>query len=148
MDKTDQRLVAALRRNARASVSELAGNLGVSRATVRKRMDRLLANGEILGFTVILKGDHDDLPVRGVTLVAIEGKGQKGIVSELSGFAEVRLIHTTNGRWDLVVELGAQTLADLDHVLNRIRLIDGVVGSDTSLYLSTRRSGQLPAAAG
>ncbi len=111
-------------------------------------MDRLVANGEILGFTVILKGDHDGLPVRGVTLVATEGKGQTGIISELSGFAEVRRIHTTNGRWDLVVELGAETLAELDHVLNRIRLIEGVVRSDTSLYLSTRQGGTVRASSG
>ncbi|MEO0914509.1 MAG: AsnC family transcriptional regulator, partial [Pseudomonadota bacterium] len=48
MDEQDVRLVAALRRNGRASYSELAADLGLSRATVRARMDRMAARGDIV----------------------------------------------------------------------------------------------------
>lgn len=141
MDKTDQRLLSLLRRDARASVSEIAAHLGVTRATARARMDKLREAGEILGYTVILKSDARDRPVRGVTLIEVEGKGGDRIIRTLEGMAEVETIHTTNGRWDLVIEVGAQTLPDLDQVLRRVRLIDGVQNSETSLYLSTRRGG-------
>lgn len=138
MDKTDQSLVAALRANARASISELAAKLGLARATVRARIDRLLADEEILGFTIILKGDTTPLPIRGITLIEIEGKGTDRIIRQLNGMPEVQLIHATNGRWDLIVELGTQTLADLDAVLRRIRLIDGIAGSETNLLMATK----------
>lgn len=49
-------------------------------------------------------------------------------------------IHTTNGRWDLVVELSTETLTDFNDVLGRVRLIPGIAGSETSLLLATPRS--------
>ncbi len=140
MDDSDQRIVGALRRNARIAISDLAAELGVSRATIRSRMERLIASGEILGFTVVLRGDATEMPVRGITLIEIEGKGNERIVSRLRGFPEIQTIHSTNGRWDLIVEFGTETLADLHEALKRLRLIDGIVASETSLYLATQRS--------
>jgi DNA-binding Lrp family transcriptional regulator len=140
MDAIDNKLIALLRRNARASISELASNLGITRATVRARMDRLTAEGEVVGFTAVLRGDAEDAPVRGVMLIEIEGKGSDRIIRRLSGMPEIRTIHTTNGRWDVVIELSAETLPALDQVLRTIRQIDGVQNSETSLYLTTRRS--------
>jgi len=139
MIDTDRKLIALLRRNARASVSDIAAEIGISRATVRARLDKLIESGEILGFTVVLKADLHGAPVQGVILIGIEGKGTERVIAALRGMAEVQRIHTTNGRWDLIAELGAETLADLDAVLRRIRLIDGVATSETNLYLSTRQ---------
>ncbi|USG61893.1 Lrp/AsnC family transcriptional regulator [Sneathiella marina] len=140
MDKTDRKLIAALRQNARASISELALSIGASRATIRTRMEKLERTGEILGYTISLKGDMSDRPVRGVTLIEIEGKGNERIIARLRGFSEIQAIHTTNGQWDLILELGTDTLADLDAVLQQIRLIEGVNTSETNLYLATHRS--------
>lgn len=140
MDDLDQRLVAELRRDGRASVLHLAERLGVSRATVRLRLARLLAQGEIVGFTAVTRTDVSDAPVRGLMLIGIEGRGGDRIMSRLSGMAEVTAVHSTNGRWDLVVELAAQSLAELDEVLRRIRNLDGVTQSETNLLLSTRRA--------
>jgi DNA-binding Lrp family transcriptional regulator len=61
-------------------------------------------------------------------------------VELLGGFVEVAAVHTTNGKWDLIVELGAASLTDLDGVLKRIRLIPGVTGSETNLLLATPRT--------
>ena len=57
MDDTDQALIRALRHDARASLSALSDQLGVSRTTVRARMERLQRQGDIIGFSVVLKGD-------------------------------------------------------------------------------------------
>lgn len=134
------RLIAELRRDGRASVQMLAQRLGVSRATVRLRLARLQAQGEILGFTAITRGDVADAPVRGLMLIGIEGRGGDRIMARLAGMPEVTAVHSTNGRWDLVVDLAAQSLAELDEVLRRIRNLDGVVTSETNLLLSTRRA--------
>ena len=140
MDNIDQNLVAILRQNARASISDLALELRVSRATVRSRMDRLVKSGEILGYTLSLKGDLEERPIRGITMIEIEGKGNERIIARLRGFPEVQAIHSTNGQWDIIVEFGTDTLADLDKVLREIRLIDGVNTSETNLFLATHRS--------
>jgi DNA-binding Lrp family transcriptional regulator len=140
MDTLDERLVTLLRHDARRSVSDLAAELGVSRATVRARMARMEAAGEILGFTVILRADAVEAPVRGVMLIAIEGQATARVIRALGGLPEVSAVHTTNGRWDLVVELGAGSLPDLDAVLRRIRLLPGIASSETNLLLATLRS--------
>jgi len=140
MDDLDQRLLVLLRHNGRRSISDLAVELRVSRATVRSRIERMERQGDIVGYTVILRADAVSLPVRGVTLIEVEGRAADRVVDALGGVAEVTAVHTTNGKWDLVVELGAQSLTDLDAVLRRIRLIPGVTASETNLLLATPRS--------
>ena len=69
MDKTDERLIAALRHDARASLSDLALQLDLSRTTVRARIERLVQRGDILGFTITLKEDVLNDPVRGLMMI-------------------------------------------------------------------------------
>jgi DNA-binding Lrp family transcriptional regulator len=140
MDSIDERLVTLLRHDARRAVTALAAEVGVSRATVRARIERLEAAGEILGYTVILRADAVELPVRAIMLLGIEGHATARVTRALGGLAEVSAVHTTNGRWDLVVELGAASLTEFDAVLQRIRLLPGVAASETNLLLATPRS--------
>ena len=142
MDDHDQKLVSALRRDGRASLSELSASLGLSRATVRARLDRLMAAGEIQGFTVVTRGDVTAMPVRGLMMIGIEGRGAERIRARLSGMPEILAVHSTNGRWDLIAEIGTRTLEEFDDVLGRIRKFDGVTSSETSLMLATQRAGR------
>ncbi|CDN51545.1 Lrp/AsnC family transcriptional regulator [Neorhizobium galegae] len=140
MDDFDSKLVTLLRHNARRSISDLATDLGASRATVRTRMEKLEKAGGILGYTVILRADAVELPVRGIMMVEIEGRAADQVIKALGGFPEISEIHTTNGRWDLIVELGTTTLAEFDTVLRRVRLVPGITATETSLVLATPRS--------
>ncbi|MBU1312392.1 MAG: Lrp/AsnC family transcriptional regulator [Alphaproteobacteria bacterium] len=140
MDDLDGKLITLLRHNARRSISDLAIELGVSRATVRSRMEKLEENGSIIGYTVILRADAVELPVRGIMMIEIEGRVTNRVISALGALPEISSIHTTNGRWDLIAELGAATLADFDSVLRRIRLMPGITASETNLLLATPRS--------
>lgn len=139
MDDTDRRLIAELRSDARLPVATLAARLGVSRATVRGRIDRLVAEGVIQGFTIRLgvEGGHDR--VRAIMLIAVEGKGTEMVFRRLQGFPEVIGLHSTNGRWDMVAELATDTLEAFDRTLAAIRLIDGIASTETSILLSSRR---------
>ncbi|MHB2167775.1 Lrp/AsnC family transcriptional regulator [Alsobacter sp. R-9] len=140
MDDLDGRLISILRHDGRRSLSAMAAELGVSRATVRARLERLEATGEIIGYTVVLRADAVAQPVRGLTMIEVEGRMKDRVIDALAGFAEIGAVHTTNGRWDLVVELSAQSLTDLDAVLSRLRLVPGITGSETTLLLATPRS--------
>jgi DNA-binding Lrp family transcriptional regulator len=142
MDEIDQRLIAELRRDGRAALSDLAARLDLSRATIRARMERLTARGEIAGFSVLTRGDVTAQPVRGLMLIGIEGRGAERIMARLTGIPAVQAVHSTNGKWDLIAELGADTLQELDEVIFRIRNIDGVMTSETNLLLSTRKAGR------
>ncbi|MGV1832402.1 Lrp/AsnC family transcriptional regulator [Agrobacterium vitis] len=140
MDDLDEKLVTLLRHNGRRSISDLALETGASRATVRARLERLERDGTILGYTVILRADTVDLGVRGIMMIEIQGHVTDKVIRALSGFPEISAVHSTNGRWDLIVELGAATLTDFDSVLRRVRLVPGITNSETSLILSTPRS--------
>ncbi|SEQ65014.1 transcriptional regulator, AsnC family [Faunimonas pinastri] len=140
MDDLDRRLVTILRHDARRSISDIAAELGISRATARSRIERLEARGDIIGYTVILRSDVDSMPVRGLTLIEVEGRAADRVVDALAGFPEIVAIHTTNGQWDLVAEISAQSLTDLDAVLRRLRLVSGITASETNLLLATPRS--------
>jgi DNA-binding Lrp family transcriptional regulator len=140
MDETDNTLIAALRHDARASLSDLAARLNVSRTTVRSRIERLRSRGDILGFSVVMREDVLADPVRGLMMIGIEGRGTERILRQLNGMSEVRAVHTTNGRWDVIVEIGTDTLETFDAALTRIRRLDGVSVSETNLLLSTKKS--------
>lgn len=142
MDEVDQRLIAELRRDGRAALSDLAERLGLARGTVRARMERLAERGEIAGFTVLTRGDVTAAPVRGLMMIGIEGRGGERVMVRLQGIPAVMAVHSTNGKWDLIAELATQTLLELDEVIHRIRAIDGVITSETNLLLSTRRAGR------
>lgn len=138
MDDTDRKIIAYLRKNARASLSELAAQAGVTRATVRARMARMEDAGDVLGYRVVLKGDVTQDPVRGFMMLAIEGRGTDRITRQLTGFRDIRAVHSTNGRWDLIVEIGTDSLEALDKILTQIRRLEGVSASETNLLLATR----------
>ncbi|PKQ09314.1 MAG: AsnC family transcriptional regulator [Alphaproteobacteria bacterium HGW-Alphaproteobacteria-12] len=103
-----------------------------------------MARGEISGFTVLTRADVTASPVRGLMMLGIEGRGTDRIIARLTGLAAVQAVHSTNGKWDLIVELGTQTLAELDDILAQIRRFEGVTTSETSLMLTTRRPGAKP----
>lgn len=133
----DHRLLALLRKDGRAPVPRLASALEVSRATVAARMEALEARGVITGYTVRVREGSLLGQVRAVSFIEVEGRTTDHVISELRGFEEIQALHTTNGGWDLVAEILSADLAAFDDVLRRIRGIEGVVNSETSLLLSS-----------
>ena len=139
MDTLDHSLIALLRENARLSDAQLALQLRVSRATVQNRIDRLVERRVLLGFTVRTAAEAAVLRVRAMMMIAVDGDRSDAIIKALRGYPEVRALHTTNGRWDIVAELGTETLETFDAALRSIRTIKGIANSETSLLLSTHK---------
>jgi DNA-binding Lrp family transcriptional regulator len=139
MDDTDRQLLSLLRDNARASVASLAKVLRVSRGTVQNRLARLETDGTITGYTVRLKPQAEGHRIRAFMTVAVEGNRTAAVLAALRGDPAVSALHTTNGRWDMVAELQADSLEAFDGVLSRIRLLEGIANTETSLLLSTSK---------
>src|SRR5208337_292026 len=137
MDDTDRKLLSLLHGNARLPVASLAAILKVSRATVQKRLDRLIEDGTIAGFTIETSTGAEPGRVRAIMMIEIEGERSEPVLKALRRFPEVTAVHTTNGRWDLVVELKTDGLDTFDKALRRIREMKGIASSETSLFLST-----------
>lgn len=139
MDDTDHRLIALLRQDARASVATLAAKLGVSRGTVNNRLRKLEDEQVIVGYTVRLRPDTEPEQIRAWMGVIVEGNQARTVVASLLGEPGVEALHDTNGRFDLLAELRVGTMAELSEVLERIRLIKGIAGTETSILLASYR---------
>jgi DNA-binding Lrp family transcriptional regulator len=137
MDDTDRELISLLRDDARMPVVVLAKKLRVARSTVQNRLARLEKEGTIQGYTLRLMPGADGQRIRALMTVAVEGNRAVEVLRSLRGYPSVYSLHSTNGRWDIVVELRVDTLEAFDNVLNSIRRIDGVANTETSILLST-----------
>ena len=137
LDELDRSLLAELRANGREPVASLARTLGVTRATVTSRLDRLISSGTVIGFSVRVREERDPDSVRAIALIEVKGRSTDYVIDRLRGLSEIHSLHTTNGGWDLVAELRTNSLGSFDRLLGQIRSIDGVVNSETSLLLSS-----------
>ena len=139
MDELDRRLIALLRADGRTPAAALAKALKVSRGTVQNRIDRLVASGVVLGFTVRLHPEADRGRVGAIICIAVEGRRAPHVLQALRGFPEIEAVHMTNGRWDMVAQISAPDLAAFSRVLDEVRMIEGIGASETSLLLETYR---------
>ena len=139
MDETDHHLLSLLRQDARISVAALAQKLDVSRGTVSNRIRRLEDEGVIVGYTVRLRPDVQHNAIKAWMSIAVEGNQTRTVIASLLGEPGVASLHDTNGRWDLLAELRAESLQELAKVLERIRLLKGISNTETSIHLETFR---------
>lgn len=136
-DDTDEILLGLLKENARLPVATLARRMGLARTTVQARLDRLEASGVIEGYSVRLK-DALRAPLRATVLVSIEPRTGPSVLARLKSLPQVKRVHTTSGRFDLIVTLEATTTEALDDTLDRIGEAKGVQSSESLIHLSTK----------
>lgn len=136
-DQLDRELIGLLRTDGRAPLSKLADILQVSRGTVQNRLDRLLDSGTLHGFTVRVREDYEHDAIRSLMMIEVVGKSTSQVIKRLRGLPELQTLHTTNGAWDLVAEIQTTSLNDFDRVLREVRMIDGILNSETSILLSS-----------
>lgn len=140
MDEIDHKLLSMLRQDARLTVAALAAKLKVSRGTVTNRIRRLEDEGVIVGYTVRLRPDVQHNTIKAWMSIAVDGNQTRAVIASLLGEPGVATLHDTNGRWDLLAELRAESLQELAKVLERIRLLKGISNTETSIHLETFRA--------
>ena len=139
MDDTDRQLIALLRKDARLPLAALASRLGVSRGTVANRLRKLEDAQVIVGYTVRLKPEAEPHQIRAWMGVLVEGNQTREVIARMLGEPGVAALHDTNGRWDLLAELRADSMTELSRLLERVRLIKGIRNTETSILLETYR---------
>lgn len=137
LDQKDQGLLAILRADARTSVVDLASRLGVSRATVQNRMRRLEDNGVILGYTIAMGSAVEKPAVRALMSIRVESVNEADVIASLRGNPQVRAVHHTTGRWDLIAEIQTDSLSSFNKIVGALRLIDGIKATETNLLLDS-----------
>jgi DNA-binding Lrp family transcriptional regulator len=138
MDGIDQRLISALRENGRAPTAELARLVGRSRTSVQSRIERLERDGVIIGYSVRLAPEHDLGAVRAHVMIKVGPKEARAVIAALQAIPQVRVLHSVSGDVDLIAVAAAASVAEMDAVIDRIGVLDGVERTTSSIILSTK----------
>jgi DNA-binding Lrp family transcriptional regulator len=138
MDVIDQKLLLALRENARASTAKLARLVGRSRTSVQTRIERLEKSGVIVGYGVRLAPEHDLGAVRAHVMIKVGPKEARAVTAALKGIPQVRVLHSVSGDMDLIAVAATASVAEMDGVIDRIGALDGVERTTSSILLSTK----------
>ena len=138
VDAKDQALLSVLGRNARMSISELARELGVSRTTVKHRLERLESTGVISGYGLRLGEGYRESTLQSYVNLVLDPKVSARVVVQLKNMAEVEAVFTVSGKFDMVLLVRTASAAKLDSLLDRIGEIDGVLGTESAIVLSIK----------
>lgn len=137
LDALDRALIKQLIGDPRLSAVELARRLGVVRATVQTRLDRLARRGVLTGGGLALDVAQLGYPLTAFVALQIrQGHGAQAHV-RLESFPEVLEIHTTAGSFDLLCRVAAKSTAAMQRTIDRIVDHPTIVRSTTSVVLST-----------
>jgi DNA-binding Lrp family transcriptional regulator len=138
LDPIDRMLLNLLRENARTSTAELARKLHLSRTTVQSRIERLERNHVVAGYTIKVPDEVEASLVKTFVLITQTPKRSGAIESALRRIPEVRTLHSVSGPFDLLAIVAADSIGELDAVIDRIGQLDGVERTTSAIVLSTR----------
>lgn len=138
MDAIDEKLLSALRDNARASTARLARLVGRSRTSVQSRLERLEREGVIVGYSVRVAPEHELGAVRAHVMIKVGPKETRAVTAALKGIPQVRVLHSVSGDVDLIAVAATASVAEMDEVIDRIGALDGVERTTSSIILSTK----------
>ena len=138
MDAIDEKLLLALRDNARASTAKLARLVGRSRTSVQSRLDRLEREGVIVGYSVRVGPEHELGAVRAHVMIKVGPKEARAVTAALKAIPQVRVLHSVSGDVDLIAVAATASVAEMDEVIDRIGALDGVERTTSSIILSTK----------
>ena len=135
----DRALIEILTANARTPLAEIAKKLGVSRATLQSRLNRLERDGIIAGYTTLLgKQNLSETALSAIVLIELEVKQQGGVIASLKKRAEVVSCYSVSGQFDLFVAVSGATASDLDKTIDWIAGMEGVRRTTSSIVLTKK----------
>jgi DNA-binding Lrp family transcriptional regulator len=138
IDPVDEALLAQLRNNARATTSELARQLGLSRSTVQSRLNKLLERRVITGFTVQLGESYAHSMIRAHVLIELDQKLTGQAHARLKKMPKVVALHAISGAYDMIAIVEAHSTDELSRLLDEIADLDGIARTNSSVILETK----------
>jgi Lrp/AsnC family transcriptional regulator, regulator for asnA, asnC and gidA len=138
LDDVSKAIIEQLQQDGRRSYAAIGKVVGLSEAAVRQRVQRLTDSGVM---QVVAVTDPMELGFARQAMVGIRVEGTlEPVADALADFDEVDYVVITTGTFDLLAEVVAESDDDLlDIISRRIRAIDGVVATETFMYLRLRK---------
>jgi len=135
IDKTDSNIIKMLQKDGRLSNTTIAKKLGVSEATVRVRLSRLV-NEEYIQIVAVGNPIKLGFDIVGMIRFEIDLSKVDSIIRELKKLKPIWFIVQTTGNIDIHAEFNIRSLYELKELITKkINKIDGIIRTDTALIL-------------
>ena len=138
MDELERKLLHALGRNDRISISDLARHLGVARSTAQSRLRRLETDGTITRYRVEYGDRYTRSLITSHVLIQVDQRQTAQVIAAMDKMRHVRALYAVNGEYDLVAEIIAESTAELSRVLDDIANFTGVERTNSLVILETK----------
>lgn len=143
MDALDRKIIIALRENGRATYAELGRQVGLSASTVHERVGKLESSGVITGYHAMVEPNAIGLGVTALVGIQPSDTGDDDrIAAALADLPEVESCYAVAGDEAFVVKVRVSTVDELERCLGRLRRVDGIARTRTTVVLSTRFEGR------
>ena len=136
--KNEQQLLRLLQENSRRTVSDLANELGLSRATVQQTMERLERSGVIQGYTIKINPHYQQQQVSAYIMISVIPRKTADIVRQIHKVPQLDMLCTISGKYDLIAKVTEATTEALDNSIDRIATLDGVEKTLSHIVLSRK----------
>jgi len=138
LDDVSKAIIEELQQDGRRSYAAIGKVVGLSEAAVRQRVQRLIDNNVM---QVVAVTDPLELGFARQAMIGITAQGElEPIADQLAKMEEVDYVVITAGSFDLLAEVVCESDEHLLEVLShRIRTIEGIVSTETFMYLKLRK---------
>lgn len=133
----DEELLAILRCNARASISDIARATGVSRTAIQNRLTKLENSGVIKAYSIVLGSEYSNQLISANVSLKVNPNLRRNICIALRKIHNISHIYSISGQYDLLATIQAQTLKKLNEILNMVCSLEGVERTNSSIILDT-----------
>lgn len=135
MDETDVNILKLMRRDSRQSLGNMANALGISKATVSRRISKMEEAGIISGYSVMTNVSKMGV-MRALLLIVVTGVSITEVIDEMHKFSEIEFIHKLFGDHSLLCEVYVATVDDLYQLIqDQILKIPGIQNVEVDILI-------------
>lgn len=135
IDALDMKIIRALQADARKPIVQIAKEVNANEATVRRRIDKLLKNGIIERFTVVLNYHKLGRVIKAFIGIRVEPAKIKAIAEHLTKHPDTHVVYRTSGDTDIVTEVILEKMEDLNSFLEEELKLEGILGTIVTIVI-------------
>jgi Lrp/AsnC family transcriptional regulator, leucine-responsive regulatory protein len=138
LDETDRRILAQLQEDCKVPLAQVGKRVGLSAPSVMERIRRLEEAGIVTGYCALVDSRRVGLDVTAFIGISMTPTAIDCFEAQLEHVDEVLECHHVTGAYTMLLKVKTQNTQTLERLISRLRLMDGVLRSETLVVLSTR----------
>jgi Lrp/AsnC family transcriptional regulator, leucine-responsive regulatory protein len=143
LDEIDKDVLLNLQQDSRIAYADLAAKVGLSVGAVHERVKKLERNGVITGYRILVNPEAIGLKLTAFIAIRLENNSTcRSVLPMLREFPEIEEIHSIAGEVDVLVKARTTDTHDLEDLIYKIKAVEGVSRTTSSIVLSSELEGR------